>query len=733
MRRFTLLLGILAAISLDSAAQTWEWRTPRPTGLQIWGISAVSADTLWMADNAGIIRRSYDGGMNWERLYTPIRVPWPLTYFVDATHGWIVGGVANSGQMGLILKTEDSGDSWVQQASNVSHFIRDIDFVDREHGWVLAQSTWNGPYMILGTTNGGTNWDTLVTFQGGSMQGIDFVNQQLGWALRQGLRTDTCQVIVTFDGGLSWHDQYYFEDTFFSDLRFLNESNGWAVSSSGTLHHTTDGGVQWETQRPDSATGGDAKLDFADSLHGWVAFGDYYRKIMSTNDGGQTWSMYRADAGIGLGFVESGDINHVWVGGSYGHILHSENSGTDWTNLSQRLDLGGIVDGVFVDSLRGWLFGSRTVDGVRHDVIWRTDNGTQTWVDQSRGTSDHYVTGDFIDSNVGWIYSNTGVLIRTFNGGAGWEALGSLSSWTVSKIDFWNESHGAAISGNTILITQDGGESWSEFSIADSLGFLDVEFADGENIWAVGHIRFGSWPDSLRELNFRVHSSNGGLDWEVEIFEESDLALVEVEFSSRSQGFLVNAADNSILRTEDEGLHWEPVAVQRGNEIKKLTATSDDNIWGVWNFNEIIQSRDGGLTWQRHPVINTDWIRTLMAVDSSQAWVLTIYNSLFRYGSTVLGIEDGPIQTFPNDFNVSVWPNPFNPTTNVLFDLKRSGHGSIRLYDVTGRLVETLVDDYLLAGRHTFLFNAKGLASGSYFVSMCSVQTSQTRRVVLLR
>ncbi|MBL0062072.1 MAG: hypothetical protein IPP40_11500 [bacterium] len=303
-------------------------------------------------DNAGIVRRSYDGGRNWERLFTPIRVPWPLVYFVDSQYGWVVGGVANTGQMGLILHTENGGDTWVQQAANVSHFIRDIDFVDREHGWVIVQSQWNGPYKVLGTANGGDNWDTLVTFASGSLSGIDFINSQTGWALLQGVIADTCQILVTFNGGISWSNQYFFEDSYFSDICFLNEDNGWAVSSSGTLHHTTDGGNHWETQRPDSATGGNAKMTFADSLHGWVAFGDYYRKILSTDDGGQTWSMYRADAGIGLGFVESGDANHVWVGGSYGHILHSENGGMNWTNLSQRLDLGGIVDGVFADFLR---------------------------------------------------------------------------------------------------------------------------------------------------------------------------------------------------------------------------------------------------------------------------------------------------------------------------------------------------------------------------------------------
>lgn len=714
-------------------AQTWEWRTPRPTGLQIWGISATSADTLWMADNAGIVRRSYDSGRNWERLFTPIRVPWPLVYFVDSQFGWVVGGVANTGQMGLILNTEDGGNTWTQQASRVSHFIRDVDFVDREHGWVLAQSTWNGPFMILGTVNGGANWDTLLTFPSGSLTGIDFVNSQHGWALIQGLRADTCQVIVTYNGGHNWYNQYFYRDSFFSDLRFLDEDNGWVMSSSGILHHTNDGGFHWDTQRPDSAACGNVKLDFADSLNGWLAYSDNHRKILSTEDGGQTWSTYQADAGIGLSLVESGDANHVWVGGSYGHILHSGNGGTDWTDLSQRLDLGGIVEGVFVDSLRGWLFGSRTVDGVQQDVLWRTSDGTQTWENQARGTNDRYIAGDFVSRDIGWIMTNDRTLLRTVNAGVDWEVLEGSSEWNITNFDFCDESHGAAIAGMTLLITEDGGENWHGITITDSVGFSDIEFVDAANIWAIGNRRTSDWPDPVNFLNVRAHSSNGGADWDIEVFEDATLAFNEVEFLSNTTGFLTNVADNSVWRTQNEGEDWEPVPVPVSNEIKKLTATGDNNIWGVWNHNEIIQSRDGGDTWQRHPVINTDWIRTMMATDSCHAWGMTIYNSLFRYGSTVLGIDDDLPPTFPNDFSISVWPNPFNPTTNIALDFRTSGHGIVRVYDVTGRLVRTLADDYFLAGRHNLLLNAEGLASGSYFVNLSANQATQTKRVILLK
>ncbi|MBL0062073.1 MAG: hypothetical protein IPP40_11505 [bacterium] len=339
----------------------------------------------------------------------------------------------------------------------------------------------------------------------------------------------------------------------------------------------------------------------------------------------------------------------------------------------------------------GWIFGSRTVDGVQHDVIWRTSDGTQTWESQSRGTNDHYIAGDFVSGDVGWILSNSGTLIRTLNGGLDWETLDGFVGRAVTMVDFWDENRGAAIAGMSILTTQDGGENWSELTIPDSVEFSDVEFADAENIWAVGFRRISDWHDPANFLNVRAHSSNGGFDWDIEMVEDATLAIQEVEFFSRSIGFLTNKADNSVRRTQDEGAHWEPVPVPGSNEVKKLTATRDNNVWEL-NYTGLSKAATG-----RHVATASGHKYGLDTDDDGDrlvTLVVTIYSALFRYGSTVLGINDEISPTLPNDFSVSVWPNPFNPTTNINFDLRTNGRGVVRVYDVTGRLIETLSDDY---------------------------------------
>lgn len=70
----------------------------------------------------------------------------------------------------------------------------------------------------------------------------------------------------------------------------------------------------------------------------------------------------------------------------------------------------------------------------------------------------------------------------------------------------------------------------------------------------------------------------------------------------------------------------------------------------------------------------------------------------------------------PTTFELSQnYPNPFNPSTTIKFDLSESGFASLKVYDVYGRLVSTLVNEQMAAGSYSATFDARGLASGSYY------------------
>jgi hypothetical protein len=79
------------------------------------------------------------------------------------------------------------------------------------------------------------------------------------------------------------------------------------------------------------------------------------------------------------------------------------------------------------------------------------------------------------------------------------------------------------------------------------------------------------------------------------------------------------------------------------------------------------------------------------------------------------------------------WPNPFNPTTTLSYELDRSQRVNLSVYNIQGALVATLVDGAQDAGRHSLTFDASGLASGLYVYRLEGESRTISRRMLLLK
>ncbi|UCH64175.1 MAG: T9SS type A sorting domain-containing protein [Fidelibacterota bacterium] len=77
------------------------------------------------------------------------------------------------------------------------------------------------------------------------------------------------------------------------------------------------------------------------------------------------------------------------------------------------------------------------------------------------------------------------------------------------------------------------------------------------------------------------------------------------------------------------------------------------------------------------------------------------------------------------------YPNPFNPMTTIRYDLSKSGHVSLKIYNLLGQEIETLVNGWCYAGRHEIKWAAEGLTSGIYFYNLRAGEFSETRKFVL--
>ncbi len=86
-----------------------------------------------------------------------------------------------------------------------------------------------------------------------------------------------------------------------------------------------------------------------------------------------------------------------------------------------------------------------------------------------------------------------------------------------------------------------------------------------------------------------------------------------------------------------------------------------------------------------------------------------------------------------DELTLSVYPNPFNPVTNIAFNLPTSGKVSANVYNVKGDLVQKLSDSYLEKGVHQFTFNGNNLSSGVYFLKIATVGAVKTTKMILLK
>jgi hypothetical protein len=101
------------------------------------------------------------------------------------------------------------------------------------------------------------------------------------------------------------------------------------------------------------------------------------------------------------------------------------------------------------------------------------------------------------------------------------------------------------------------------------------------------------------------------------------------------------------------------------------------------------------------------------------------------FGETVVQVAQ---DIMPVNFELHApYPNPFNPVTNIKFSLNRNAHVQIDILDITGRLVDNLVDNEYDAGQHTIPWITYSVPSGVYFVRLSSFNVTETKKLLLLK
>ena len=106
---------------------------------------------------------------------------------------------------------------------------------------------------------------------------------------------------------------------------------------------------------------------------------------------------------------------------------------------------------------------------------------------------------------------------------------------------------------------------------------------------------------------------------------------------------------------------------------------------------------------------------------------------VYRRTVTITDVKEGSSE-LPRDFALlQNYPNPLNPTTTIRYELPRTGSVSLKVFDVLGREVRTLVDEVQDVGSKAIELDATGLASGVYFYRLIAGEFVATKKIILAK
>jgi len=258
-------------------------------------------------------------------------------------------------------------------------------------------------------------------------------------------------------------------------------------------------------------------------------------------------------------------------------------------------------------------------------VFYKTTNGGETWDVSYFNTLSGSQKPIFVNAQVGFIASLDGKVFKTVNAGDTWETVyEDTEEFQFTSIDFYDENNGVvaahkSYSDSKVLITSDGGVSWTMFDSAgledaDSIfyggGIWDVSMLSADTVYARGG------GEGTHEAFYRTY--DGGVKWETfEISVEGDTLVPSymeaLEFVNDTVGFVAGPG-GGIFKTVNGGESWNRVNSQTTganyylNDIFFLNEQQGwvggyDNQWPVYNPAPLFYTDDGGETWTE-----IDWV-----------------------------------------------------------------------------------------------------------------------------
>jgi photosystem II stability/assembly factor-like uncharacterized protein len=372
-----------------------------------------------------------------------------------------------------------------------------------------------------------------------------------------------------------------------------------------------------------------------------------------------------------------------------------ENWNVAYVDSSFALSYAGVGSIFFIDDMTGFIAGSKFIKTTDGGIIWNEVN-TGVPPDPNYGEP-FYQDVYFVNNSLGFaVYRAPGTgdgAVKTTDGGTTWNPV-NINHDKLDKgfVYFADENLGFISGFSTLYRTTDGGDNWDTLAVG----------ANNQNLNSrVSFINSTTGFFGKKGQIFKT--TNKGDSW-IDAPIDNHSVPQQIQFPSDSIGYAICTTDtfgiplHVIFKTTDGGNNWSDLTDKLpGSTGFQYLFFTDENTGYLAGSAGIIKTKTGG------EIIATS--------------VRQIANAS----------EPSEFKLYQN------YPNPFNPETTIRFEVPEKSKVELKVYDILGREVATLVNKAVHAGNYKISFNASGFASGVYFFRLQAGSFTNTKKMILLR
>ena len=311
-----------------------------------------------------------------------------------------------------------------------------------------------------------------------------------------------------------------------------------------------------------------------------------------------------------------------------------------------------------------------------------------------------------------------------------------------------------------------GDSVWAETfgGIEDDYAFSVIETADGGFV-AGGFMGFYAVPEYYLDAHAVKLDADGNLVW-IKIYSLNDLdAIVDLKetadgdiiFTGVTGGLEENEFDGLLIKTDADGdTIWTEIfggseyelinrmVIGEAGDIV-IAGTSESYSVGMQDLCVWKYSSDGDSIWMVGEGDAYDDAGNGIVLSPDGGFVVCgSYNSSLSTNTEAWVVKWTPDGVRVSEYNaripedagwLEVFPNPFNQQAAISFKLQAAGRVELKVFDLTGREVGSLVNGYLSSGEHEVIWNAEGMTSGVYFVKLTGsgIPEPAVSKVVLVK